>query len=257
MIPYGTAFYEIHSSICTSSAAQVVPYLVEQFRPRSVVDVGCGTGTWAAEFRRHGVPEVIGIDGAYVDKSELRIPAGSFLSRDLERPLASIRTFDLAISVEVAEHLSPGRASSFVDDLIRLAPVIVFSAAIPFQGGQHHVNERWGSYWHDLFLTRGFVAIDCLRPRFWENTAVGYWYRQNMMVYVPKDRLQSFAPLVGAMPLDVVHPGLFQVKLEEPSLGFLLRKIPGAVRWTVKSRLLSMFGIYGNGHEKQRLSTHM
>src|ERR1039458_2823126 len=109
MIPYDTAFYEMHSNNSSSSAGQVVPYLVSLFRPQSVVDVGCGIGTWAAEFRRQGVPEVMGIDGAYVDKSQLRIPESSFLSRDLARPLALRQTFDLAISVEVAEHLSPSQ----------------------------------------------------------------------------------------------------------------------------------------------------
>ncbi len=257
MIPYDSAFYELQSTYSSASARQVVPCLMSLFNPRSVVDVGCGTGIWAAEFRRQGLSDVTGIDGAYVARSQLRIPQSSFFDRDLEAPIVFGRTFDLAICLEVAEHLSARRAASFVEDLIGLAPVIVFSAAIPCQGGQHHINERWGSYWHHLFSTRGFVAIDCLRPRFWENTAVGYWYRQNMMVYVPKDRLEAFAPLVGTMPLDVVHPGLFQVKSAEPSLRFLLRKIPGAVRWAVKSRLLRMFGTYGNGHGKQQMSSHM
>jgi hypothetical protein len=200
---------------------------------------------------------VTGIDGAYVDKSQLSIPQSSFLDRDLEVPIVLNRTFDLAVCLEVAEHLSARRASSFVEDLTRLASVIVFSAAIPFQGGRHHVNERWGSYWHDLFLSRGFAAIDCLRPRFWEDTAVDYWYRQNMMVYVPKDRLQDFAPLVGAMPFDVVHPGLFHAKLTEPSLGFLLKNIPAAVRWEVKSRLSRIFRIDAKGHFRRQMSTRL
>lgn len=237
MIPYNTAFYEMYSSICTSSAAKVVPFLVSQFRPQSVVDVGCGTGTWAAEFRRQGVPEVMGIDGAYVDKSQLRIPESSFLSKDLERPLPLIRTFDLAISMEVAEHLSPGRASSFVEDLISLAPVVVFSAAVPMQGGAHHVNEQWGSYWHSLFTRNGFRSIDCLRGRFWNDPGVAVWYRQNMMVYASEDCLQSFAHFSHPMPLDVIHPELFQIKMTQPPLRVILKSLPGAFRRSLKLRL--------------------
>ncbi len=233
MIPYDKAFYEMHSNSTSSSAEQVVPYVVSLFRPQSVVDVGCGTGTWAAEFRRQGVPEVMGIDGAYIDRSQLRIPESTFLSWDLELPLASRQTFDLAISVEVAEHLSPSRASSFVEDLTSLAPVVLFSAAIPFQGGTNHVNEQWGSYWHSLFVAKGFRAIDCLRARFWNDPSVAIWYRQNMMVYASEDQIQKFAHFDRMMPLDVVHPAVFQ----QPSLRFLLRSIPGAVKRSLKRRL--------------------
>jgi SAM-dependent methyltransferase len=236
MIRYDAAFYKMHSYNSSSSAAQVVPYLVSQFRPQSVVDVGCGIGTWAAEFRRQGVPVVIGIDGAYVDKSQLRIPESSFLSRDLERPLASLETFDLAISVEVAEHLSPSRASSFVEDLIRLAPVVVFSAAVPFQGGKNHVNEQWSSYWHSLFAAKGFRSIDCLRARFWNDPSVAVWYRQNMMVYASEDRAQQFASLGQAMPVDVVHPELFQNKMIQPPLKVILKGLPGAFKRALELR---------------------
>ena len=237
MIHYDAAFYEMHSNNSSSSAGQVVPYLVSLFSPQSVVDVGCGIGTWAAEFRRQGVPEVMGIDGAYVDKGQLRIPESSFLSRDLEQPLASIRTFDLAISVEVAEHLSPSRASSFVEDLIHLAPVVVFSAAVPFQGGINHVNEQWGSYWHSLFAAKGFRSIDCLRARFWNDPRVAVWYRQNMMVYASEDRIQKLAPFGQTMPLDVVHPELFHLKMAQPLLRVLLKSLPVALKRSLKLRL--------------------
>jgi hypothetical protein len=178
----------------------------------------------------------MGIDGAYVDKSQLRISESSFLSRDLERPLASLQTFDLAISVEVAEHLSPSRASSFVEDLIRLAPVVVFSAAVPFQGGKNHVNEQWGSYWHSLFAAKGFRSIDCLRARFWNDPSVAVWYRQNMMVYASEDRIQKFAHLAQTMPLDVVHPELFQLKMTQPPLEVILKGLPDAFKRALKLR---------------------
>ena len=238
MIRYDAAFFKMHSNNSSSSAGKIVPYLVSLFCPQSVVDVGCGIGTWAAEFKRQGVPEVMGIDGAYVDKSQLRIPESSFLSRDLERPLASRETYDLAISVEVAEHLSPSRASSFVEDLIRLAPVVVFSAAVPYQGGKNHVNEQWCSYWHSLFAANGFRSIDCLRARFWNDPGVAVWYRQNMMVYASEDRTQKFAPLGQTMPLDVVHPELFQLKMTQPPLTVIVKGLPGAFKRALKLRCM-------------------
>jgi len=253
MIPYDRAFYEVHSIDSSSSAGQVVPYLVSLFNPQSVVDVGCGIGTWAAEFRRQGVPKVMGIDGAYVDKSQLRIPESSFLSRDLEQPLASIQTFDLAISVEVAEHLSPNRASSFVEDLILLAPVVVFSAAVPFQGGTNHVNEQWVSYWHSLFETKGFRSIDCLRARFWNDPRVAVWYRQNLMVYASEDHIKKLAPFGQTMPLDVVHPELFHLKMAQPLLRILLKSLPGAIKRSLKLHL----GIATTELEESKVPSNM
>jgi hypothetical protein len=202
------------------------------------VDVGCGIGTWAAEFSRLGVTTVLGVDGAYVDRNQLKIPADAFIERDLVAPIRLEQRFDLAISLEVAEHLPSNRASSFVRDLTDLAPAVVFSAAIPFQGGTHHINERWATYWSDLFEVQGFRPIDCVRPLFWNDTKVEWWYRQNMMLYVSKDSERQFADCHRMMPLDVVHPELLVAITRQPGLRFLLKCIPGALKRTLKSRIL-------------------
>jgi SAM-dependent methyltransferase len=239
MTPYESSFYQTQSKGSSSSAGKVVPYLMSLLKPRSVVDVGCGTGTWLAEFTQQGVTTVLGIDGAYVDKSLLRISANTFLDRDLEVPLELEQTFDLAISMEVAEHLSPGRASSFVRDLTRLAPLVVFSAAIPFQGGTNHLNEQWTTYWNAFFAAQGFRAIDCLRARFWNDTSVEFWYRQNIMLYVSNriPRTQDFVPCDQLMPLDVVHPELFCASVTQPTLRYLLKSFPSALARSFKSHI--------------------
>ena len=212
-----------------------------------MVDVGCGTGTWCAEFLEQGVRTVLGVDGAYVDKSQLMIPPGSFLARDLAAPLRLDRTFDLAISMEVAEHLPPERGASFVDDLTRLAPIVLFSAAIPGQGGTSHVNEQWPSYWDGLFRKRGFRAIDCLRARFWDDPSIDWWYRQNMFLFVREDRLPEFPAPDQSAPRDIVHPVLYRVYksgykdvIRKPTLGFLLRSIPGALFRSFRFRVLGI-----------------
>jgi SAM-dependent methyltransferase len=205
------------------------------------VDVGCGTGIWAAEFSRHGVTDILGIDGSYVDESILQIPVGSFLPWNCEDPIRLERTFDLAMSLEVAEHLSPGRASSFVYDLTCLAPVVLFSAAIPGQGGTNHINEQWPSYWCRLFQDNGFQAVDCLRTTFWNDARVGWCYRQNMLLYVREDRTREFAHLMQPVPLDLVHPRLYaEIVARRPSLGILLQSLPGALTRSFKSRVLGV-----------------
>ena len=134
----------MHNHVCVScSAKEVVPHILELLRPESVVDVGCGVGSWLAVFREHGIEAFLGVDGAYVDGDLLQIPLEKFLPPDLSKPLQLDRRFDLAVSLEVAEHLPEECAATFVASLVALAPVVAFSAAISHQGGHQNVNEQW------------------------------------------------------------------------------------------------------------------
>lgn len=210
--PYDREFFERHDAGARRSARVLVPLVLGLVPARSVIDVGCGQGTWLSVFRESGIDDVFGIDGAYVDRTALRIAPDHFESRDLAQPFALPRTFDLAVSLEVAEHLPAAAAEGFIASLARLAPVVLFSAAAPHQGGQHHVNEQWPDYWAARFAAHGFVPVDCLRRAVWQNADVEWWYAQNAFLYVRRDRLDADAVLrrqaeiagPGALPL--VHP---------------------------------------------------
>ena len=91
----------------------------------------------------------------------------NFIERDLSQRITIDSKYDLACCLEVAEHLPPERAGSFVEDLTKLAPVVLFSAAIPGQGGDNHVNEMWQHHWARLFAKNGFRAVDYVRPMIW------------------------------------------------------------------------------------------
>ena len=185
---------------------------------KSVVDVGCGLGTWLAVFREQGATATLGIDGEWIDRNHLEIPSESFMAFDLTQPLRLDRRFDLVVSLEVAEHLPPEAAETFVDSLTRLGSTILFSAAIPSQGGTHHVNEQWPEYWAHLFEKRGFRVVDAIRRRVWENGAVATWYAQNALLLhllcdkiaaqskipSPKSPVQNPKPII-ALPL-IAHP---------------------------------------------------
>lgn len=213
-----------------SSHAIVVPLLQELLAPKSVVDVGCGIGNWLAEFRARGVDDIVGIEGHWIDDdsggsraSMLRVSRDRLIPHDLEQPLHLDRKFDLALSLEVAEHLPAEAAPQLVRTLTELAPVVMFSAAVPYQGGTGHVNERWPSYWAGLFDTREFLAIDCLRPAIWSNPSVAWYYRQNLLLFVSESALSDYPNLsqlrerLRNAPLDVVHPDRY-VALARSSL---------------------------------------
>ena len=191
MQSYTPDYYGILQDGSRRSAREVVPLVLELLRPASIVDVGCGSGGWLRAFVEHGISDILGVDGDYVESQSLEIEAQQFRAFDLSQPLRLERHFDLVMSLEVAEHLPPECAEMFVESLTRLGPVVLFSAAAPAQGGVQHLNEQWPSYWAALFQSRGFVAIDCLRSKVWNNDKVDYWYAQNMMLFVSHDFLDS------------------------------------------------------------------
>ena len=208
---YTRTFYNVHKDASEKSAEIVVPVLLSLFPARSVVDIGCGTGAWLTVFERQGVTEYLGYDGDYVPVDMLRIPRDRFRAADLQQISDLGRRFDIACSLEVAEHLPEASAERFVELLVKAAPVVLFSAAVPNQGGDRHVNERWQSYWCQLFSHHGYVAIDCIRPAIFGNPRVSWWYRQNVLVYCDLDHQpENAAAVTNPFYLDRIDPGMVE-----------------------------------------------
>jgi SAM-dependent methyltransferase len=167
----------------TSSAPRaVLPLLFEADPPSSLLDVGCGLGTWAAVALELGISDVMGIDGVDIDSSELLIPRSRFRVVDLRESWDLKRKFDVALCLEVGEHLDETCSQVLVKCLTAHADEVVFSAACPGQPGQHHVNCQWPEYWQRIFNGQGFVCSDSIRWRIWTDDAVEVWYRQNLFM---------------------------------------------------------------------------
>lgn len=209
---YTQDYFKLQGKSSLLSAEEIVPLILKFIKPKSVVDVGCGTGAWLCVFQKYGIKDIFGIDGEYIDAKMLLIPDNKFLGIDLSRSLKLNRLFDVVISLEVAEHISPQKANTFIGSLTRLGPVIIFSAAIPSQSGEGHVNEQWPSYWENKFKRRGYVLIDCIRDKIWQNDKVEWWYAQNMFVYVRKSLLKNYSKLEKEYNyqnnslISIVHP---------------------------------------------------
>ncbi len=212
--PYDERFYDGQRDSSKLSADVLMPFVLELTGARSVADLGCGVGGWLASAKEHGATRVLGMDGDYVDQRWLRIDPSEFQPRDLTKPVRVDEQFDLSMSLEVAEHLPPERAASFVEDLCALAPIVFFGAAQPHQGGTDHINEQYLDYWVDLFEAQGYELIDCIRPVFWEHD-IAYFYSQNSAIFARPGLLpdQARGP---RMPLRAVHPVLVECVIQPP-----------------------------------------
>lgn len=229
--PYDSQFFAYTSSISRISAGRVVPELRALFPDiRSVADFGCAQGVWLNAWVENGVADIQGVDGDYVERGALAIPADKFHAQDLNTAIDLGRRFDLAYSLEVAEHLRPECSEQFVASLVRHADVVIFSAAPPGQGGESHINERTFDDWRALFAAHGYSAYDCIRPRISEMAEVSFWYRYNVVLYVRDDVADTLAPEILATkvpedaPIADVSPPLFKLRK------FLIRLMPYALQ---------------------------
>ena len=220
---YGQDFY--NSQILGSlQSAQV--YLYHLFSlwgvPESVADLGCGRGAWLATCRDLGVKRVVGFDGHWNSLGDILDQQIEFYPTNLEQPIFLTESFDLVISLEVAEHLQPEASDTFVDSLSRLSDAVLFGAAFIGQPGANHINTRLHSFWAEKFIARGYLLFDLFRPTFWDDDRVEPCYRQNTFLYVKPDHA-LFCTLIqrgysyrhDARFMDCVHPVIYQGLLNE------------------------------------------
>ena len=205
---YNGEFFDYLSKGAGRSARQIIPLLTELLKIRSVLDVGCGYGAWLREWNNQGVTDFIGVDGVYIDDAKLLIPSKHFIRCDIGRPFALGRSFDLIQSLEVAEHIPESQADTFLQNLASHGDIIIFSAAVPGQGGEFHVNEQPYAFWRDKFADVGFRTFDCLRPVIHRDASIEPWYRYNTLIFaretglgrVRSDLMKSEIPHYEVIP---------------------------------------------------------
>lgn len=216
-----------HTDTSSAAVLSLLPVL-----GKSVVDFGCGQGDWLRRAESLGASDILGLD-TYSTERPLGIPA---CSADLSAPVALSKRYDLAICVEVAEHLPPESSSILAESLANAADLILFSSAVPGQGGCFHLNEQAPSYWSDIFRSLGFLCFDP-RPLLWNQPGIEPWYKQNLLLFCRPEQAQSLSPelraLATASPLHLIHPEIFRIYAPRES-HVIFRKAPGESSWTTE-----------------------
>lgn len=226
------------------AANAVIDIVSQVIDIRSVLDVGCGIGTWLRVFQDRLGCEARGVEGDWLDPALLEVDKSLVAYRNLANGFDLGQKFDLVLSIEVAEHLPASCAKQFVESLISHGNAIVFSAAVPGQGGTGHFNERFVDYWIDIFRGFDYVPLDILRGRIWNDQRVPFWLRQNLLLFSRENLsakfLQSCRP---DKPFSIVHPQLYMAKLLNYSK--LKAKYEQLVRFLEEN---SHFSVVRNSH---------
>lgn len=209
-IPY-IHYENIHNR---NSAEEIVPYIIELFNPESILDIGCGTGTWLKSAETLGVKKIFGVDGEYINKNQLEISQENFMSYNLQKVLNLNEKYSITLCLEVAEHLDEKYSDNLITSLVNHSDIVIFSAALPYQGGQNHVNEQDFGYWIEKFKKHNYKPLDIVREKFWNNSKVNWWYKQNIFVYT--NRREIIEKYESAKPINTyIHPILFQLCAKE------------------------------------------
>lgn len=243
MYQYDKAFFQYTSASNDASAKRVAALLRSWLVIDSVADFGCGAGVWLKTWQAQGVADLAGLDGDYVDRASLPFDPAQFTAVDLSQPIDLKRRFDLVQCVEVAEHLPASAAATIVQTLTKHSDIVLFSAAPPGQGGEHHINEQPYAYWRDLFAAQNYDCFDCIRPLIQSHADVQPWYRYNLFLYVKNARAATMPNEIKAQrilpsdPMPDISPRGYQTRK------LILRQLPPAAlnalaRWNTRLQLL-------------------
>lgn len=203
---YNEVFFRYIHQGAIRSAGRIVPLAIQGLGIKSVLDVGCGAGAWLSVYRQQGVADILGVDGAYVREDSLLVPPQAFQARDITQPFDLRRQFDLVQCLEVGEHVPKAASKSLVENLVRHGKLVLFSAAIPGQGGEHHINEQPCEFWRHLFNSHGYKPFDFIRPLIKDSADVESWYRYNVLLYAAPGAIPALPAIVAATRVPNQQP---------------------------------------------------
>lgn len=183
---YDKSFYSKKTKQQSILIQYLIPYFVARnLKIESVCELGIGTGKLLKEFTDFfKIKDYIGYDLSIIPLEFLCLDNKHFIACDLSLPFENKKHYDLAISLEVAEHLPEESAETFLDNLTGVNnKYIMFSSAIKGQGGYNHINEQPHEYWVEKFERRGYKYSLDIRDNIKEKADVPFWYKQNIIFF--------------------------------------------------------------------------
>lgn len=183
---YTRRFYKKSVQEGQQSATVFSRLAYRRFKPKSVIDLGCGSGIYLKYFFTEPGVKIIGIDGSKKTKDVFILPQNYLKIFDLRSPLNLKTRYDLAICIEVAEHIDESKSQMLVDNLCRCSNIVLFTAAPRGQGGTHHINEQPKKYWIKKFSQCGYkydLDETKLIAKELEDQKVTWWLYKNLMIF--------------------------------------------------------------------------
>ena len=245
---YNTEFFKNIDDSSVKGAGIVLPYLFGFYKPNSVIDIGCGTGAWLRASKELGIDIIHGVDINEEDEQNLFVPRDvidifDFSNLSSQNEIFSHERYDLAISLEVAEHLDRSNAISFIKYLTSYSDVVLFSAALPFQTGTHHVNCQPARYWADLFKKEEYTCVDLFRRKLMFDSQLSgcYWYAQNSYLYVrdnKKDLLESLHEYIVESPISYYHQNIiYDMNTQLSKMESRLSKLESSLWYRIQRKI--------------------
>jgi SAM-dependent methyltransferase len=185
---YNNKFFKNTIKYEADSAAEFVEVVLKYYNPQNIVDIGCGVGIYLKEFNQKGIADLLGVDGSPAARDEFLLSPEKLIIFDLAKKYKFEKKFDLALCLEVAEHLREEDADTLVETIIGASDNIIFSAAVPGQGPRSigHINEQPPEYWIEKFANKNYIYLkeqtENMRKEM-EDKGVVWWIVNNLMVF--------------------------------------------------------------------------
>lgn len=220
---YKDSFFNYIDISSSRSAKNFIHDVTLPVQVNSILDIGCGRGAWIAEWNKNG-KSVFGVDGDYVNVENLLVEKEFFKHQDISKSFNLNKKFDMVQCLEVAEHLQEADADTLIENIVKHGDIVLFSAAVPGQGGEFHVNEQPLSYWVKKFNHHDYVCLDCIRPLIAKNKNIESWYRYNTLLLVKSSIFEK-------LPSDIKSKVVTEIYDYNQGISLL---------WLLRNRILSI-----------------
>lgn len=185
----------------------IIEEILKHFHPKKVIDLWCWLGAFVKTFQDHWI-DAYWVNWPRVEKDKLVMNEDRLIIKNLEEFCDFKKWYDMAITIEVAEHIDAKYADNFIKTITSCADIIIFSAAIPWQWWFKHVNEQSPEYREEKFNKLWYRFYDVFRWKFWNNKDIAISHRQNMFL-VMKEWINLPSSLEEKSPRYIIHPELF------------------------------------------------